>query len=388
MTLRRHQLCTLFVPRTRLPNVIALRDSSPASGRAPSFAINVLRSSPRTTVSLIVSPGSLELTSRTTSSALRTGRPSTATITSPPGGHVQAVEGLLARRLRGGRRWSAGLPSLHLADHRAAAHRVAEVPRERRRQVLGRHAEVGVDDLPVAISWAIERLAALIGIAKPTPSAPPRLAPDLRVDPDHAASCVEERAARVPVRDRRVGLDRVDDLVRRDQRVDRAADRRDDADRDRVLVAERAAHRRDGIARRARATSRRAARSRAACAAGSTRSSATSSYPSQPTIFGLDAVAVPEGDVDLVRLGRVRRLGDVRDHVGARQDVAARRDDEARALGLLRVAVVEEREDRHDAGRARCVDARRVEAVAAERVARRRSARYRRAPSSLAVVGT
>ena len=53
-----------------------------------------------------------------------------------------------------------------------------------------------------------------IGIAKPTPSAVPERALDLRVDPDHAAVRVEERPARVAAVDRRVDLDRVRDAER------------------------------------------------------------------------------------------------------------------------------------------------------------------------------
>ena len=66
----------------------------------------------------------------------------------------------------------------------------------------------------------------------------PRLAADLGVDPDHPATRVEQRPARVAVRDRRVRLDRVDDVVPGDgQRLDRAVNRGDNADRKGILVS-------------------------------------------------------------------------------------------------------------------------------------------------------
>ena len=70
---------------------------------------------------------------------------------------------------------------------------------------------------------------------------------DLRVDADHLALEVEQRAAGVAVVDRRVGLDRVVDreVVRRGHL---AVERADDAARDRVLEAERAADRDDAVA--------------------------------------------------------------------------------------------------------------------------------------------
>ena len=61
--------------------------------------------------------------------------------------------------------------------------------------------------------------------------------------PSTRAARVEQRAARVAVVDRGVGLDRAGDLEA-GQRLDRAVERRDDADRERLLLAERAADRR------------------------------------------------------------------------------------------------------------------------------------------------
>ena len=84
--------------------------------------------------------------------------------------------------------------------------------------------------------------------------------------------------------DRRVDLDRVDELEVRDgQRCDRPADRRDDADGERVLVAERAPDRRDRLADDDTAEWP----SGTGCErmpGGSTRITPTSSKTSQPTI--------------------------------------------------------------------------------------------------------
>ena len=133
-------------------------------------------------------------------------------------------------------------------DQRAALSTELEAPRDRRRDVLGRDADVRVRDLagreqllhraPRRVDR--DREADALGVA--------RVGADLRVDPDHAAAGVEERAARVAVVDRRVDLDRLGDVVGGGQRRDRALGRRDDADRERVLLAERAADRGDRLA--------------------------------------------------------------------------------------------------------------------------------------------
>src|SRR4029079_8692001 len=86
------------------------------------------------------------------------------------------------------------------------------------------------------IDW--DREADALGLAA--------LTADLGVDPDHAAARVEQRASGVAVVDRRVGLDRVDELEVGSQGVDRAMDRRDNTHAERVLVAERAADRGHG----------------------------------------------------------------------------------------------------------------------------------------------
>jgi hypothetical protein len=100
---------------------------------------------------------------------------------------------------------------------------------------------------PDSSSCSSERSAVLIGTLGET-----RIRADLRVDPDHATACVEERPARVPPVDGCVDLNGVRELVDRRQGRERAPDRRDDADRERALVPERASDGRDGIADRDR----------------------------------------------------------------------------------------------------------------------------------------
>ena len=296
---------------------------------------------------------------RTRSSALRTGWPSIATITSPPRLNPDAVELHVVAPAAQARLRRPGLPDCDAVDDRAVLDGVAEAPRERRRQVLGRDPDVGVGDAPVRDQLShrapggVDRdgEADALGVA--------RVAADLRVDADHAAAGVEQRAARVAVVDRRVGLDRVDEVVARGQRADRALRRRDDADRERVLVAERAADRGHRLADDAPWTSRRAARARARAAPDRRGSAPTSSKTSQPTTVAGDAVAVLELDVDAASAaltGPPEASPGVRDHVRVREHVARRRDDEARALRRLALEVArraEEGVDRDDAARAR-----------------------------------
>ena len=70
---------------------------------------------------------------------------------------------------------------------------------------------------------------------------------DLRVDPDHLAARVEQRAPAVAVVDRRIGLDHVVDRVPV-RRPDVPLEGADDAGRDRSLEAERVADRDDRVA--------------------------------------------------------------------------------------------------------------------------------------------
>src|SRR5919204_677671 len=121
---------------------------------------------------------------------------------------------------------------------------------QRRRDVLRCDADVGVVDVLAtdelrkgvlrSVDWDSETYTAVVSA--------PGLAADLGVDADHAPTSVEERPAGVSVRDRRVRLDRVDDREPRDrQGGNRAVDAGDDADGQRVLVAERAPDGRDRL---------------------------------------------------------------------------------------------------------------------------------------------
>ena len=87
-------------------------------------------------------------------------------------------------------------------------------------------------------------MAVSIGTAKPMPTLPPLAAArlDLRVDADHAAGGVEQRAARVARVDRGVGLDDAVDLEAVG-RLDRALGGRHDAGGQRALEPERVADR-------------------------------------------------------------------------------------------------------------------------------------------------
>ena len=133
MTLRQTSaLAPARTPVIGFRNVIGSGVRLRSSGRAPSFAISVFRSLPRTTVS-----------------ADRLAREASSRRRARPGLRC-ARDGRRSRRSRLRRwsrlsplklcsslppcspAWSAGLPSSHLADDRAAAHRVTEVPRERR----------------------------------------------------------------------------------------------------------------------------------------------------------------------------------------------------------------------------------------------------------------
>ena len=135
-----------------------------------------------------------------------------------------------------------------LVTSRPVRRRVAEVLRVRGRQVRRHDPDVGVGDLAVRDQLLHRAARGVDRHREADPLGRAGVAADLRVDPDHAAARVEQRAARVAVVDRRIGLDRVDERVAGGQRVDRAARCRDDADAERVRVAEGAADRGDGRA--------------------------------------------------------------------------------------------------------------------------------------------
>ena len=150
------------------------------------------------------------------------------------------------------------------------------------------------------------------------------------------------------MRDRRVDLDRVDQLeVRRRQGRDRAADAET-----MPTASESSFPSGLPIAATGSPTTTSAERpsgsGASACAGGSTRMTPTSSKTSQPTIWP----ARGRDRRTRRRPGRGAapcrgRLARVRDHVRVREDRPVGRDDEARALGALAAEV---REDRHDPG--------------------------------------
>ena len=156
---------------------------------------------------------------------------------------------------------------------------------------------------------------------------------DLRVDADHAAVAVEQRAAAVAGVDRGVGLDRAVDreAVGRGQL---AVDRADDARGDGALEPERAADRHDRIADLhglGRAERRAACRSLGTSFSFST---ATSADAIRADDRRAPLVAVRERDGDALRAV---------DHVLVRDDVALGVDHEAAAGGAAATLLAEGR---------------------------------------------
>ena len=200
------------------------------------------------------------------------------------------------------------------------------------------------------------------------------VAVDLRVDPDDATTCVEHRAARVTAVDRRVRLDRIDEVVARGQRGDRALGCRHDPDAERALVAERASDRRDGLADDdVRRVPERHHRQVTIGRVDLEEPDVVVDVP--PDDARPHPVAVAELDEDSVRRLRSRRrvaLAGRRDHVRVGEDVAVRGDDEAGALSRVRccdgVVRAEEREDRDDARGSLPVDRGGIEVVARKRL--------------------
>ena len=167
--------------------------------------------------------------------------------------------------------------------------------------------------------------------------------------------------------DGRVGLDRAG-RGEAGERVDRAVERGDDADRQRLVLAERAADRRDRRAddRVARGAERQRPQRQAG---GIDLQQRDVGERVEADDLGRDLVVVLEAHVDLLRLVDRRALA-ARHDVRVRGDLAVAGDHEPRAdAGLVRpaaVRVVEARaRDRHDARRLALVDRRRVERRAA-----------------------
>ena len=134
-----------------------------------------------------------------------------------------------------------------LGHQRAGVDRKPEPIGELRIERLGGDADVGVLDAPVGAELVERALDQVDRDREADPLVASRGRVDLLVDADHAPVGVEQGAARVAGVDRGVGLDRALDLEG-GQRLDRAVGRRDDADRQRLLLHERAADRRNRLA--------------------------------------------------------------------------------------------------------------------------------------------
>ena len=193
----------------------------------------------------------------------------------------------------------------------------------RRGDFLDGDAEVGVLDLAARDQRVGDRANRVRRDREPDADVGAGVAGDLRVDADHLAGRVEERAAGVAVVDRGVGLDRVVDreLV---QRLHLAVECADDAARHGLLEAERAADRNDRI------TDLHARRVPEADRMEDRRRRVDLDHGEVGRRVGADdrsvvGVAVPEPDRDRVR---------VFDDMIVRDDVPVRIDHEPGALGL------------------------------------------------------
>ena len=177
---------------------------------------------------------------------------------------------------------------------------------------------------PVRRICATTSFTVLDGTAKPIPTLPVALDPgsglDLRVDADHLAARVQERATGVARVDRRVGLD---DVVDREpvRRLDESLECADDARRHRAVEAEGIADRDHrvtdaygvGVAHGERSERARRGLDAEDCEVGGRVG---------PDHFGLHRVAVREAHGDPAR---------VADDVVVRDDVAGLVDDESGA---------------------------------------------------------
>ena len=223
-----------------------------------------------------------------------------------------------------------------LGDDRAGLDLELEPLGELRVERLGGDPRVGVGDLAVVAQVLDRALREVDRDGESDPLVAPRGGVDLLIDPDHLPLGVEQRAAGVARVDRGIGLDRtLDPEV--GQRLDRAVRRRDDADRERLLLPERAPDRRHPVADLD--VGLRAERERAQVEPlGIDLQQCDVGERVEADDLGLDLVQVRKLDVDLPR--RVERpdLGPGRarvgDHVGVGDDLAVVGDHEARALAL------------------------------------------------------
>ncbi len=144
------------------------------------------------------------------------------------------------------------------------------------------------------------------------------------------------------------------------QRFDRAVGCRDDADRERLLLAEGAADRRHRLADHELAVIAQLQRVQLEAVRLDLEQGDVGEGVEADDL-GRHHVAVGELDVDLLG-GLAGAAGVVGDDVGVGDDAAAGVEDEARALGGA-PSVAEDRPDRDHSGRGLAVDPRRVEAV-------------------------
>src|SRR5215208_423466 len=113
----------------------------------------------------------------------------------------------------------------------------------RRGSRVQRDAQVRVHGLAVRDQLAGDRAHRIGGDREADAGVVARVATDLRVDADHLALRVQQRAAGVAVVDRGVGLDRVGDAEAPVERGDRAVQRADDPGGDGLLQPEGASDR-------------------------------------------------------------------------------------------------------------------------------------------------
>ena len=217
------------------------------------------------------------------SALVRTGRPPMATTTSPPAVKRTPFTTFCCNPPRRPAR-AAAPPCSTVTEQRTVPDGQTESARERRGQVHRANADervrdlAGGDELRQGTPRGVDRNREADAFGLPGVRA------DLRGDPDHAAGRVQHRAAGVPVRDRRVDLDRVRragtsrSASRSSARSPRRRPRRASSRSRTGCRSPPPAH------RRARRSTDRAATGARACARGSTRSTPTSSNTSQPTI--------------------------------------------------------------------------------------------------------
>jgi hypothetical protein len=251
---------------------------------------------------------------------------------------------------------------------------VVEVVGEPRGQGLRRDAEPRVAHLAVLDQLLHRAPRGVDRHGEADSLCSPGVAVDLCVDPDDAAAGVEHRAAGVAAVDRRVRLDRVDEVVARGQRGDRALGRRHDPDAQRALVAERASDRCDGLADGdVRGVPERNHRQGVVGRVDLEEPDVVVDVPADDA--RAHPVAFPELDENCVCRLRGRRrvaLAGRRDHVRVREDVTVRGDHEAGALGGIGrgdgVVRAEKGENRDDAGGALPVDRFGIEVVPRKRL--------------------